>query len=235
MFAQNLNRAVIPQITKSYSGGNTDRTMQLVIYSSKYSFFLMLLPAIPILLETKYIMTLWLKDVPDYTVIFVQVMIINALIQIMNSSIPAAVQATGKIKYFQIILSTITLLALPVAYFLFKAGYKPYYMPLTFTGVSLLTLVVQQILLKRLIQFNVKEFMTKAYLRMMLVTIPVLPLFAAKLIIEESLFRFAGLTMLSIFWILILIYLVGMEKTEREIIQIQLKQKLANVRLKRHK
>jgi len=121
-FAESLNKAVIPQITKSYSSGNTNRTMELVVFSSKYSFFLMLLPTIPLLLETKFILELWLKDVPSYTIIFVQLMIINSLIDVMNAGIPAAVHATGKIKYFQIFLSAIKLLALPTAYFFLKKG-----------------------------------------------------------------------------------------------------------------
>ena len=126
MFSQNLSQAAIPQITKNYSGGNTDRSSELVFHISRYSFFLMLIPALPILLETDYILKLWLTDVPEYASIFIKLMIVYALIETMNAGVPALIQASGKIKWFQIINSIILLLSLPVAYFLFALGFPPY-------------------------------------------------------------------------------------------------------------
>ena len=103
MFAQNLSQAAIPQITKSYSSGNAERMTQLACYISKYSFFLMLLPALPILLETDFLLSLWMGKVPVETSLFCQLMIVNALVDSMVAGLPAVIQATGKIKYFQII------------------------------------------------------------------------------------------------------------------------------------
>ncbi len=215
MFAQSLNSSAVPQITKSFGSGNITRTMDLVILSSKYSFFLMMIPAFPILLETKYIMNLWLKEVPDYTVIFVQIMIVNALISIMNAGIPAAVQATGTIKFFQIILSLITLLALPVSYYLFKTGAEPYMMPMVFTGAAIVNFVVMQFLLKRLIKFDVKEFFLKAYLKMFMITIPMLTLFVIKSLFDESFLRLFILSASSTLLLLVLVYTIGMSQIER--------------------
>jgi len=215
-FAQTINQAAVPQITKSYSGGKTDRTMQLVIFSSKYSFFLMLLPAIPILLETDYILKIWLKEVPQYTGIFIQLMIANALIATMNAGIPAAVHATGKIKYFQVILSTLRLLGLPLAYFLLKIGYEPYVLLLVYTSITILILFIRQILLKRLIQFDVKEFFFRAYLKMILVSISTVPLFFIRDIFESNIWRFICLSLVSVGWLFAMIYLVGMEREEKQ-------------------
>ena len=66
----------------------------------------MLLPALPILLETKYLLTLWLGEIPEYTVIFTQLLIILGLFDSLRSGIPAAIQATGRIKWFQIIITS---------------------------------------------------------------------------------------------------------------------------------
>jgi O-antigen/teichoic acid export membrane protein len=119
-FSQSLNQSVIPQITKSYSAGETERTMDLVVFTSKYSFFLILFPSIPLLLETDVILKLWLNNVPVGTSLFVKLFIISAIISSMYAGIPAIVQATGKIKYFQIILSSLSLIGIPISYFLFK-------------------------------------------------------------------------------------------------------------------
>lgn len=225
-FSQSLTKAVIPQITKSYSSGNTNRTMELVVFSSKYSFFLMLLPAMPLLLETKFVLELWLKDVPPYTTIFVQLMIVNSLIEVMNAGIPAAVQATGKIKYFQIILSAIKLLALPAAYLLLKAGYEPYMMIIAFTVSALISLVVRQILLKKLIQFNVKEFIMQAYFKMLSVLIPVTSLFFIQQMFAPGIYRFISLSVVSVAFILIMVYAVGISASERAYLRNYISNKL---------
>lgn len=228
MFSQSLNQAAIPQITKSFSGGDTNRTLQLVIFSSKYSFLLMLIPSLPILLETDFVLNLWLKNAPANTAIFVQLMILNALITTMSAGIPAAVHATGKIKYFQIILSTMVLLGLPVAYFLFKLGYPAYTILVTYTAISLVNMVIRQYLLKRLINFNVREFIGRAYLRMIYVLVFVSPLFIIHYIFPTSLLRFILVSIVSILWLLIGIYFTAMENSER-IIAKQFLKKVFNV------
>lgn len=225
-FAESLNKAVIPQITKSYSSGNTNRTMELVVFSSKYSFFLMLLPAIPLLLETKFILELWLNEVPSYTIIFVQLMIINSLIDVMNAGIPAAVHATGKIKYFQIFLSAIKLLALPTAYFFLKKGFGPYMIIIAFTISALISLVVQQILLKKLIQFNIKEFIIQAYFKMLNVLIPVTSLFFIQQMFAPSIYRFIFFSTVSVAFILIMIYAMGLSASERAYLRNYISNKL---------
>ncbi|MCD4679056.1 MAG: hypothetical protein K8S00_01590, partial [Bacteroidales bacterium] len=177
MFSKSLSQAAIPQITKSFSSGNSERTIQLAFYISKYSFFLMLFPAMLFILETEFILKLWLGEVPQYTSVFINLMIINALIEVTSSGIPAAVHATGRIKWFQIILSIISLLSLPAAYVLFMLGYPPYYILVTYIVSSIVMVIVQLFLLKRLLKFNVKEFLKKTFLRIFYVTISVSPVF----------------------------------------------------------
>ena len=225
-FAESLNKAVIPQITKSYSGGDTKRTMDLVVFSSKYSFYLMIIPAIPLLLETKFVLDLWLKDVPPYTIVFVKLMITNSLIEVMNAGIPAVVHATGKIKYFQIILSAIKLLALPAAYLLLKAGFEPYVIIITFTFSALVNLIVQLILLKNIIQFNVKEFVVRAHVKMLSVLIPVISLFFVQQLFDPSVYRFIILSAVSVTLILIMIYTVGISTSERAYLRSYISNKL---------
>jgi len=218
VFSRNLGQAAIPQITKSYSIGNTERTIQLVCYISKYSFFLMLLPALPILLETDFILKLWLKNVPEYTTIFCQLMIINALVTCLGSSIPSVVQATGKIKYFQIIGSTISLLSLPIAYLLFKFGYPSYSILVVYIVSSLINVIVSQILLRYLINFDVKTFMKIAYLKILYVAVLISPLFFVRDLFPDNINRFILLSIVSVVWFFIAVYIVGINKKEKELI-----------------
>lgn len=218
MFARNLGQAATPQIIKSFSSGNNDRMTNLAAYISKYSTFLMLLPALPILLETRYLLTLWLGKIPPYTVIFCQLIIINALISGLSGGLVQVIQATGKIKIFQIFLSTISLLNLPIAYALFSLGYPPYSIFITFISTALVNIIIWQVLLRRVIQFDIIYYIKTAYLRIGLVTVTISPLFFLKDILTGSLHRFIMITLLSIGWLLVAMYVVGLEKKEKLIL-----------------
>ena len=223
MFARNLGQAAIPQIVKSHSGGDSKRTLNLVAYVSKYSFMLMLLPALPILLETEYLLKLWLGDIPEYTVWFTKLMIINGLVDSFMAGVPAAIQATGKIKWFQIIMSTILLISLPIAYFMFKLGFSPYYIQIIYICSSLINTIVAIILLKRLINFDVKFLIKTSYLRIMLISILVSPLFVLHNFFSESFTRFVITVVISIMYYFLILYLVGFDNKEKELINKTIK------------
>ena len=218
MFAMNLAQAAIPQITKSFSSGNTDRTFSLAAYISKYTWFLMLLPALPILLETNFLLRLWLGDIPQYTVIFCKLMIISALVSGIGNGLGAVIQATGKIKFFQIILSTTSLLSLPIAYFLYKIGYQPSTIIIVTIITTAINIVVAQILLKLIIDFNVRLFLKISYLRIFYVALLTSPLFIIHNIFPASFSRFALFSFFAVGWLLSVMYFAGLEKKEKEIL-----------------
>lgn len=230
MFTQSISQAAIPQIIKSFSGGDYKRTTNLVAYISKYTFLLLMFPSIPILLETHYLMKMWLGEIPEFTVIFVKLFIIDLLIRSLNSGVPAAVQATGKIKWFQIINSTILLLGLPISFLFFKLGFPPYTILVIYIAIALVNIVVGLFLLKILIDFNVKYLLKKSYFRVGLILVSLIPLFLINQIItEESLVRFISSTVLSLLYYAIMVYLIGIEKNERKMLHegiIKMKNKI---------
>jgi O-antigen/teichoic acid export membrane protein len=218
MMARNLGQAAIPQIIKSHSGGDKKRMLLLVTYISKYSFFLMLLPALPILLETEYLLKLWLGDIPAYTVIFTRLMIVIGLLDSVRAGLPAAIQATGKIKWFQIIGSIILLASLPISYLLFELGFLPYSIQIIFIGASLLNTIVALFLLKCLLNFDIEFLIKTAYTRIIYICILILPLYFLHGLFQESLWRFILSTSVSVCWLLIVVYLFGMDTNEKIII-----------------
>ena len=118
----------------------------------------MLLPALPILLETKFLVHLWIGEIPKYTVLFCKLMIINALLDSLKSGIPAVVQASGKIKWFQIINSTLLLLGLPIT-FTFQIWLSSHYSITVYIIISVINIFINIILLKKIINFDVKFLM----------------------------------------------------------------------------
>lgn len=218
VFYQNLSQAAIPQITKSFSSGNTDRTITLASYISKYSFFLMLIPSFPLLLEMDMLLKLWLRDVPEYTSVFCSLMLLNALLDCLGTGIPAVVQATGKIKYFQIILSTISLLSLPIAYLLFKFGFPPYSILITYIVTTFINVIIRQILLKKIINFDVRYFIKVSYQRILYVSILVFPIYFIRNLFQDNLPHLILFVLFSLSWLLFIVFQVGLEKREKEML-----------------
>ena len=117
--------AVKPQIYKSYTKGNYDELYRLIIRSSTICSFLVSVLIFPILIDTNFVLGLWLKNVPDYAVVFTQLVLINGLIDAVNGPLAAAALATGKIKNYELLVATAILMNLPFSYIALKLGAEP--------------------------------------------------------------------------------------------------------------
>ena len=125
-FVSNFQTAMYPQIVKRYATGEISSMISLVKNGSRYSFYLLAIIVIPLYIKADYVLNLWLSDVPELTVQFLRLALIMALINSMFGPLVAAIQATGKIKVFQITITSIMFLDLPLSYFLLKSGVQPY-------------------------------------------------------------------------------------------------------------
>ena len=217
-FSNSLGRAALPQITKSFSGDNQQRAFNLTVYVSKFTFYLMLLIALPILLETKFLLTLWLGKIPSYTVVFCQLLLGYAIINSLNSGLPTLIQATGKIKYFQIFISTISLLSLPAAYLFFSLGYEPPTIIIITIITLLLNLYVTQFLLVKIIQFDGKTFFLKCYLPAIYVSLSATPFFLIRDLFPFGILRFIFLSFFALITVLTAIFFLGIEKQQQSMI-----------------
>ena len=125
-FVMNFQMALNPQITKSYAAGNLDQMHSLMFRSARFSFLLLFFIALPVLLETNFLLTLWLKTVPDHTVIFAQIMLCISLVYTTANPCIIANQATGKVKVYQAVVGGILLAILPISYIVLKMGAPAY-------------------------------------------------------------------------------------------------------------
>ncbi len=215
MFSQGLGQAVVPQITKSYSAGDHKRSSQLVILASKFSFFLMAIPMLPILLETDFILDLWLKDVPDFTPMFVKAMLIRSVIQTSQYGIGPLIHASGNIRSFKILTSVIMLMSLPLSYILFKNGYPPYVISYVYIGSSITDFVTNQILLKTILNYDTFEFLSKSTLKIVWVCLFQVPIFIIIRMFQPGFIRFLCMTVVSELILFGSILFIGMNKEER--------------------
>ncbi|MEC4086892.1 MATE family efflux transporter [Myroides odoratimimus] len=120
MFVTNFQMAVNPQIIKTYASGDKDKMFNLILQSSKFSYFLILLLIGPLFFNMDYILAIWLGKVPDSTTIFSQLVLIMVLIDSLSGALMTAIQATGEIKFYQIIVGTLVFLNLPISYLLLE-------------------------------------------------------------------------------------------------------------------
>lgn len=164
-FSNNFIMALNPQITKQYAAGNIQESIQLVYAGCRYSFYLLSIISIPVMVNLNYLLSLWLGTVPPYTTEFLFLALIAALINSMAIPLVTAMQATGKIRNFQIIICIIMMCELPLTYIILKLGYKPYMAMASSIIVVTVGLFARFILLKQLIKsYNLTYFITHVVL-----------------------------------------------------------------------
>lgn len=125
-FSQMLTASFAPQITKSVGEGNYDKLRFLSLFSSKMSFFMSAVFAIPLILSIDYILKVWLKDVPAYTNEFCTLIVYVFLILQLYPGINRAILAVGKIRNYQIVISLLLVAPIVGGTILYRAGYNSY-------------------------------------------------------------------------------------------------------------
>lgn len=225
MFAGNLGQAAVPQITKNFSGGNENRSIMLACYISKYTYILMALVTFPLILEIDFILSIWLKEVPDGAGTMCVLTLVNGIISCLGAGTPALIQATGKIKLFQIILSTLSLLSLPIAFICYKMGAPVYSILIVYCFISSLIAVVRIVLLKRVLNFDIKQFLNISYIKIFKITIPLIIFY---FLYNSSNFSFLGHLLglfCSLVYFVIVVLVLGLDNKEQGVIISFLKQK----------
>ena len=125
LFISNIITALKPQMIKSYQAGDKEYAVMLLYKGSKFSLLLVCLLIMPVMFETHYILKIWLGDFPDYTVIFVRILLIESFIWVMLSLLSATANATGNIKGMELYGRMISLAFVPVCYIILKIFPNP--------------------------------------------------------------------------------------------------------------
>lgn len=169
--SSNFMVAVNPQITKLYASGDLTEMNKLLFRSSKLSFYLCWLLSIVILLNSSYILHLWLVDVPEYTASLVNWTILFILSESVSSSLITAMLATGDIRNYQIVVGSFQMLNLPLTYLLLKMGYAPTIALIVAVIISQVCLTARLFMLKKMISIDSFKFIKEVYLRCLIVAI----------------------------------------------------------------
>lgn len=215
-FVLSFTTAVNPQITKFYAIGKKQEMLDLVYNSSKFSFFLLLVISTPVLLETNFLLSLWLVDVPDYVVFFTKLVIINSLIDSLSFSLQTAAQATGNIKMYQMVVGGMLLINVPVSYAFLLNGFPPQITFYISILISFLCLFLRLIMLKKLVGLSIQNYLNKVFLIIILVALLtyIIPTIILNTI-EPGFVRFCFITLSTVLVLILLVFFIGITSKER--------------------
>ena len=170
-FISNFQTAFNPQIIKLYAQQKREELFNLVFTASKISFLLFWMISVPVLYSAPLILDLWLDSVPPHAVSFCRVIIVFLLIDALNGPLWTAVNATGKIKNYQILMSSILLCNIPVAIIMLKIGYEPESVWITKIFFNAVAMIGRIYYLIKLIQFPVLNYIRNVIIPIMSVSI----------------------------------------------------------------
>jgi len=218
-FSANFIISVNPQIVKSYASKDYIYAYNLTFTASKVSFFLMMLIIIPLLIRSEQILTLWLTTVPQYTLVFLNIILIEYLIRSSYTPLAQINQAGGNIKAYQLSIAGLFLLNFIVSYILFKVGFPVYSTFIVSAIIAILGLIVRLIVLTVQQQFPTGRYLKDVSFP---ITIVALVSFVISYVINENLSADIGGMVLAIIISIgissSLIWLIGLNKAEKQFI-----------------
>ena len=215
-FVGNFQMALNPQITKTYAKGELAEMHKLLFRSARFSFYLLFFLSLPVLLETDFMLAVWLKTVPGDAVTFLRIMICTSLIYTLANPLIVANQATGKVRRYQAVCGTILLMILPVSYVFLKLGFPAYSVFIVHFCMETVTQLARMVMLRPLIGIRVRDYFRHIYVRVASVAglSVVLPL-AVYVGMDDGVARFFAVCTTCVLSVSAVAYSVGLSASER--------------------
>ena len=217
-FVQNFMMALNPQITKSYASGDYFYVNKMVIQGTKFTFFMFWILCLPVFINADFILSIWLKQVPDYAALFIRLGLIYNLCQNLSQCLYTTMLATGEIKKYQLIVGGISLLAFPTTYLFYHFGLPVEWSYWSMIIFSFVCLVARLFLLQKMVpQFCMISFIKKVIIPIVFV---IVPLIICSMFIHNSFGTpcwksFISESIIYISLSIIAIFIIGITKSER--------------------
>ena len=225
-FTGNFMMAINPQITKSYAKGDYEYMHSLVNNGARFSFYLLFFLSLPVIINAEYILHLWLKQVPMFTVVFTQLTLIVTLINSLSKPLITAQNATGNVRNYQLVVGGIELLNLPLSCLCLLAGMSPISVLYVSIFVGLLSLAARLYMLHfTLAGFKRKIFLEEVIMSCFLVAfIAFLIPFTICRLLPENLSGFIANVIICFLTSAVAIFFVGCNQSERIVLFAKIKE-----------
>ncbi|WP_323668402.1 oligosaccharide flippase family protein [Aliarcobacter butzleri] len=226
-FVNGFQQAVTPQITKLYASNQIEEMNKLLYQNSKYAFLLLWLIAFPVIMQTEYILNLWLVEVPKNTVIFCQIIIAHSLIMSLNRPYVMAIHATGNMKQTNVTAGTLLILVLPISYLLLDNGFSIITPLIIYMIATLLCFIIELYYLKKWINVSVISLFKNTLFPVSIISIiSIIPVYLIINLYENSFIKFLFVTFFSMFIVFALSYLIALDKEEKAKLKTMIKNKI---------
>lgn len=232
-FATTMLKALNPVIAKSEGAGNRYLVLKAAVMGSKVSFFLLMFFFIPVLIEMPYVFKIWLKEVPEYAIIFCRLYLIRNLIDQMFVTLNTAISAVGNIQKYQIVSSILYILPLIITYSLFFLGYPPYTLYIVFIVFAIIMASLNLYFSSILCDLSIRNYFKQVIIHCTLSFIVVfvfayLPVF----VFEGRFVRFISILFMSMVSFLLTVWFVGFSYDERKKIGRMIRSSIDKLRTK---
>lgn len=216
-FAGNFMTALNPQITKSYASGNYEYMFSLVERGSRFSYYILLLLALPVMFETDFVLTLWLKNYPEHTVNFVRLVLAVTMLDILSNTLIKLQLATGKLRNYQIAVGGTLLMNFPLSYICLENGMPPESTLVVTLIVAVACLFLRLLFLRNMVGLSIKNYLYKVCGNVLLVTLVALILPSIIVVhMPYGWIRFLIVCIISMLSTITSIYLIGCNTNEKK-------------------
>jgi O-antigen/teichoic acid export membrane protein len=212
-----LFTALNPRITKYYSSDMQSDMIALVFSSSRFMFYLLLIPFVPIIFEAEFILNLWLIEVPSGAANFVRLLAVVSMIDAVGYPLMSAINATGKIRLYQVITGTGLILAFPIAYYFLEIGLSAestMYALIISSSVAQFSRIV---FMKHLHAISIRYYFTEVVVKIIIVLVAsILPVYALHYVLDADLSRFVAIVFVSPFLTILAVFCLGLRTDEKD-------------------
>jgi O-antigen/teichoic acid export membrane protein len=216
-FCHNFQVAINPPMVKSYAAGNLDYTRQLIFLGSRLSYYLVMLLSMPVIMETDIILRIWLKQVPEYTALFVRLAMVVSLFQAVANPLVMANAATGNVRLLMSTVGLMFWLVMPLSYLGLKLGGSPPTVFWVHIGLLAVAHLVRAKIVGRQLGFSISTYCRSTLLRPALVTaLCWLPPCAAVHLMPSSVARLCITTAVCALSVASLSWFAGLASAERK-------------------
>lgn len=216
-FSQNFSTALRPQIIKSYAAENYDEALELTFMGCKFTYFLMWVFTLPLILEMEPLLSLWLGNPPEYAVIFTKLALLDVLIDSLNFPLMSLAQATGKIKLYQGVVGGILLMNFPVCWIVLSMGADAWTVQLIGIIITMIAMIVRLIIIKMLTKFSIIKFLHQVILPVCCVSFISFTLsFGLYKVLSNTIIMTFIKIIVDLIFVALIVFAVGVTKNERK-------------------
>lgn len=218
-FVSSFQVAFTPQIVKLYSQNRLEEFYKLCNSSALLSYYILFIISFPIVVNIDFVLGLWLVETPQYAGIFCSLLIIYSLIDAIQAPFWIGINATGNIKIYEIWLSVMLFLNIPLAIMTLRLGWPPYWVIGVRVLLNLITAAIRCIHVRIQLHFPIREYLINVVSRALSVSIVVILLWFVipHKWIDHSFWTFLLFYLLSVLFISIIVFAIGIGNRERNI------------------